>query len=246
MQIPKYCLLIGIMLFFCFILFPETTVEIKKGDTLYSISRKYNVSVDTLLNYNNLSDPSKIRIGTKIKLPLTYKMVKGDTVYKVSRLFDVSVEDICKYNKIEDISSIKIGTILLIPGGRELQKQPDITDSEIKEIIWPHPGKREKLNDILKGVAIEGLPGDYVYSISQGKVIWADPFRGYGKMVMVMGLDNYIYVYAGNEELLVKVGDEVYLNSKIGILGKNAHDGKSKAYFFIYKDGKAMAPDFRP
>lgn len=44
-------------------------VKIEKGDTLYSISKRYGTTVEELIEYNNISDPTNISIGTKIYIP---------------------------------------------------------------------------------------------------------------------------------------------------------------------------------
>ncbi len=51
---------------------------VKKGDTLYSISKNYNVTVDAIVAYNNLADNS-LSIGQKVKIPNTnYTMASAD------------------------------------------------------------------------------------------------------------------------------------------------------------------------
>ena len=47
---------------------PKRVYYIKKGDTLYSISRNFKVSVNSLLKLNNLKEKSILRIGQKIKI----------------------------------------------------------------------------------------------------------------------------------------------------------------------------------
>ncbi|MDE5680967.1 MAG: LysM peptidoglycan-binding domain-containing protein [Mailhella sp.] len=51
---------------------------VKKGETLYSISKNYNVTVDAIVAYNNLADNS-LSIGQKVKIPNTnYTMASAD------------------------------------------------------------------------------------------------------------------------------------------------------------------------
>ncbi len=95
---------------------------IVSGETLYAVSRKYNVSVDDLLKMNDLSINESIRIGQKIylkdpfeaeKLPQTSKessksetfithiVKKGDTMYSISRKHNVTVDEILLWNNRE-------------------------------------------------------------------------------------------------------------------------------------------------
>jgi len=48
----------------------KTTYEIKKGDTLWSISRRFNISVGKLQEANGIADAGKISVGQKLVIPL--------------------------------------------------------------------------------------------------------------------------------------------------------------------------------
>ena len=50
-------------------LFADTTYKVEKGDTLYSISRKYQITVAELRAANNLSENDVIKVGQKLKIP---------------------------------------------------------------------------------------------------------------------------------------------------------------------------------
>ena len=121
-------------IFFSFFCFAEDIVHIiEKGDTLYSISKKYNTPVDSILKKNNLSDPSKIKIGQKLIIPaassakndkktnseeLTHVIQKGDTLYALAKKFGVKFSDILKLNGLSEKTPLKIGQILKIPQGK--------------------------------------------------------------------------------------------------------------------------------
>ena len=123
---------------FSFTGFAEDVIHIiEKGDTLYSISKKYNTPVDSILKKNNLSDPSKIKIGQKLIIPaassakndkktntktnseeLTHVIQKGDTLYALAKKFGVKFSDILKLNSLSEKTPLKIGQILKIPKGK--------------------------------------------------------------------------------------------------------------------------------
>ena len=50
-------------------IFADTTYKVEKGDTLYSISRKYQITVAELRAANNLSENDVIKVGQKLKIP---------------------------------------------------------------------------------------------------------------------------------------------------------------------------------
>ena len=77
--------------------------EIKKGDTLYQISKKYNVNTKLLAELNGLNLDDYIYPGEVLLIPkknVSYYITKeGDTLKEVSNIFDISEYDIVNQNK---------------------------------------------------------------------------------------------------------------------------------------------------
>ena len=77
--------------------FGEIIHTMKKGETVYALSKKYGVAMSVILEYNGIKDASKIIVGQKIKIPdtkklqpnqkatQTYIVQKGDTVYGIAK-----------------------------------------------------------------------------------------------------------------------------------------------------------------
>ena len=65
----KRIALISSILFLTAALFADTTYKVEKGDTLYSISRKYQITVAELRTANNLSENDVIKVGQKLIIP---------------------------------------------------------------------------------------------------------------------------------------------------------------------------------
>ena len=93
------------------------TYIVKKGDTLYSIAKKYGLSVDELKKYNNLNS-SSLSIGQKLKIPSneknTYVVKSGDTLYKIAKNNGISVSDLMSLNNLNN-SNLSIGQVLVLP-----------------------------------------------------------------------------------------------------------------------------------
>lgn len=94
----------------------ENTYTVKSGDTLYSIAKKFNVSVDMLKSANNLTS-NLLSIGDVLIIPSevsnTYKVVKGDNLYNLARRFNTTVDELRRLNNLTtDI--LNIGDILII------------------------------------------------------------------------------------------------------------------------------------
>lgn len=95
-----------------------------KGDSLYSIARKYNLTVDELKSMNNLSS-NTLSIGQKLIIGKTtysnvYIVKKGDTLYSIARNYNTTVDEIKKANNLSS-NSLSIGQELVIPTKSENQ-----------------------------------------------------------------------------------------------------------------------------
>jgi peptidoglycan endopeptidase LytF len=94
---------------------------VKKGDTLYSIAKKYNTSVSAILDLNYLTN-TNLSIGQVIRIPENYTpegditlpqytnyiVQKGDTLYSISKKFQISIDVLVKDNALT--------TTVLYPG----------------------------------------------------------------------------------------------------------------------------------
>jgi LysM repeat protein len=103
---------------------PSTnTYIVKKGDTLYSIAKKYNLTVDKLKSLNNLSNNlvsiGQVLVVNEMNIPSSnydeYQVGKGDTLYSIARKFGISVNELMQYNNLNS-TVLSIGQILKIPG----------------------------------------------------------------------------------------------------------------------------------
>lgn len=305
--------LVGLSLIFLPIsLFSQTSHTVVKGDTLYSIAKRYNTTVEEIRKKNGLADSSVVQIGKKLVIPTqsnstateknssnspvltaststsnsnstknstpseweSYTIKKGDTLFSLAKARGITLNELLAKNGLTQNQLIKLGQKIVVPkissSATQTQVAKAATSSEKKStaiannvnsiyntnstkgslvgttnLIWPTDGKVFSLTGKVKGVQIEAKKGSSVKSISSGTVVWAAPFRGYGKMVVVQNSD-YSYTYCGNESLFVKVGDKVSVGQKIGSVGVNAHDEDSKIILLTYKGEKAIDPSKAP
>ncbi len=96
---------------------------VKKGETVSSIARRFNVTVNTIIWANGLNRYGFIKPGQKLKiLPTTgvlYRVRRGDTLGKIARRYQVSVADILKHNNVSP-TSLRVGEEIVIPGARKI------------------------------------------------------------------------------------------------------------------------------
>ncbi|MDP5274678.1 LysM peptidoglycan-binding domain-containing protein [Chengkuizengella axinellae] len=94
---------------------------VKSGDTLNSISRQFNVPLETLLKINNLEDPNQIYVGQMLIAPIVpetgdyHVVVPGDTISKIAGNYTVNGYELMRINGIKDANQLRVGQVLKLP-----------------------------------------------------------------------------------------------------------------------------------
>ncbi len=92
-------------------------ITVKKGDTLWGISQKYDTSVDNIKKLNGLDSDTIIentQLVVKKETP-TYKVKKGDSLWKISKEKNVSIKDLRSWNQLNSVV-IHPGQVLKLAG----------------------------------------------------------------------------------------------------------------------------------
>ena len=114
---------------------------VQKGDTLYSIGKRYNVSVDELKKINNLIT-NDISIGQILKLKETnnnpiYIVQKGDTLYSIAKNNKINIDELIKINNLNS-NILSVGQELFIPLSNEeiIDEEYDIYTVKKNDSLW--------------------------------------------------------------------------------------------------------------
>jgi membrane-bound lytic murein transglycosylase D len=108
---------------------PSDYYEVQKGDNLFTIAKKFNVSFEDIKKWNNL-DNGNIQQGSKLSLANTnvketetayktetktteYTVEKGDNLANIAKKHDVAISDLKDWNNIDD-STIQLGMKLIV------------------------------------------------------------------------------------------------------------------------------------
>ncbi|MCW8922465.1 MAG: peptidoglycan DD-metalloendopeptidase family protein [Gammaproteobacteria bacterium] len=196
-----------------------TEVEVRRGDTLFSLAKENNLSVARLAAINGLKKPYVINPGQILRL-------KGKPA-------------------ASPVSSRVTNTT---PSTRPListNTSPEETNHSVRW-QWPVKGKLiarfNKWKNNAKGIDIAGSEGKPVSAASAGKVVYSgNGLISYGNLVIIKHSRSYLSAYAHNKKLLVKEGEMVKAGQKIAELGKTGVD-KPKLHFEIRKNGKPVDP----
>jgi lipoprotein NlpD len=122
--------------------------------------------------------------------------------------------------------------------------KPDEGDDSVNW-SWPATGKViSTFNDSanLKGIGIAGKLGQPVLASAPGRVIFSGTgIRGFGKLIVIKHNNTFLSVYAHNNELLVKEGQNVAKGQRIAEMGSTDTD-QVKLHFEIRRFGKPVDP----
>ena len=96
----------------------NTIYTVQSGDSLYSISKKFGISIDSIKKENNLSS-NLLSIGQELIIPVesnnqTYYVQSGDSLYSIAMKYNTTVDEIKRLNSLTS-NLLKIGQVLLIP-----------------------------------------------------------------------------------------------------------------------------------
>jgi len=146
---------------------------VEKGDNLFSISKKFNVSIEDLKKWNKIDDLN-VEQGSKLTLAendntetdiankaevkiIEHVVDKGETIAIIAKKYDVSVSDIKYWNNLED-SNILLGTKLVV-GKKYIITNDNKNNNSKKENLAINNRDEVKLYYVKKG--------DSLYSISK-------------------------------------------------------------------------------
>ncbi len=156
---------------------------VRKGDTLYKISRRYRISVKAIKRANRLRS-NKIYVGQRLFIP------------KRTRAKEVVAK------KTKERKEIQVA--------KKVEKKATIIKAEKGDFLWPAKGdvirKFGKEND---GIDILLSPATKIIASKKGKVSFCSSTKAYGITIIIDHQDGYYTIYAHDIEALVKKGEKV-------------------------------------
>ncbi len=136
---------------------------------------------------------------------------------------------------------------------RKAKKGITYFDTHKGQIIMPVEGKivgkfgfikDPKYGTITKnnGIDIKAPWGEDVYAVYSGKVVYADNFLGYGKVVLIDHNNGFYTLYGYLSSITVDLGNDVLTGDIIGKVGDTGSTEFPKLHFEIRKNGKPVNP----
>jgi len=195
---------------------PGVFHRVKQGETLWRISRAYDVPLEALLRENQLDDPAQLAEGSLLFIPGAPDQVAVPAPDAPAQA-GLGFRPGDKPQRRRDPARIPRA------GGRALD--PAAHGSPLS---WPAPGVlissfgvRER--DVHDGIDLAAPLGTAVRAAEEGRVIFAGTQRGYGNLILLAHDHDLVTVYAHNSENLVAKGDRVARGEEIARVGQSGN-----------------------
>ena len=242
-------------------------ITVVAGDTLYSLSRKYQIPVNDLAVMNKISSPFALSVGQKLKVPklenipvrssgeskkiAPAKQVKGASSVKMATETKSVIKEPVKAKEsinVKDVTKAK-GVSKVKISSNPKQQLPKISARSATKFSWPVRGKILSqygakngglFND---GINISANAGVAVKSAENGVVAYAgNEVKGMGNLIIIQHSDGWMTVYAHLDSMSVRRGTKVSVGQQIGKIGKTGKVDKPQLHFEIRKGRKAYNP----
>jgi murein DD-endopeptidase MepM/ murein hydrolase activator NlpD len=253
---------------------PPNIHRIERGETLYSVSRRYNIDTRSLALLNGMARPWTVYPGDELLLPPLARdqarSIPAPTLVKAAPPKPaVKAPAATEPSKQLETMDAASGPISLVPGAAAaapaapVPKAPPPKPKEVRvvdnpkgahDFIWPVSGSVSRgygagddgsRND---GVNIDVARGTLVKAAASGEVVYAgDELVGFGNLVLIRHSGGWITAYAYSDSLKVKEGDMVGQGETIAISGATGNAGSPQVHFELRKGKEPVDPaDYLP
>jgi lipoprotein NlpD len=206
-------------------------VIVQPGDTLFRIAFDHGLDYRELAQWNGLNDPSRIFVGSRLRLTPPTAAPKPVKTIVVDKLPGSNTPDVVAKPLPPPA-----------PATSGAESMPGDTPSSW---IWPAQGQVvTEFNETrgAKGIDIAGKPDSPILAAASGRVVYVGGgLRGYGKLIIIKHSDILISAYGHNDRVLVTEGQPVRQGQLIAEMGDTDAD-RVKLHFEIREYGKPVDP----
>ncbi len=229
-------------------------ITVRKGDTIYALSRRHDVTVRAIIGINKLKAPYLLYPGQKLKSPAmaVHVVKKGDTVYSLSRKYQVDMTIFTRMNNMKRPYLLAIGQKLKVPGLMVTARKISIPlppPQSGKGFMWPVKGPLlssfgpKEVGYHNDGINIAAKTGSYVRAAQSGVVVHAgQKIKGFGRLILIRHSDGWITAYAHNSSILVNRGQVVKRGQAIARIGQSGGVARPQLHFEMRKGSRAVNP----
>ncbi len=225
---------------------------VRKGDTLSSIAKMFDVSKNTILWANDIKAGSVSPGDRLVILPVSgirYVIQKGDTIASLAKKYKADKEDIAQFNDVNVNDALVIGDTVIIPEG-QLADTPNTSAPKGSKLVVS-TGKNITgyfIRPITGGVRTQGIHGHNgvdlaskygtpIMASASGVVIVSKTSGyngGFGNFIVVEHPNGTQTLYGHLSENLVSVGGKVEQGDVIGKMGSTGKSTGNHIHFEIH------------
>lgn len=216
------------------------THTVVRGDTVYNIAKRYQITQDNLRAWNNMAD-NTISVGQVLRVkPAGYTAPAGSAATSAVRTQPPAASSATpSVPSTPQANTSKVATPATTP---------TVSTGGVRNtggITWQRPTAGNvitKFGGTNKGVDIVGNPGQPVVAAADGKVVYAGSgLRGYGNLVIIQHSPTFLSAYGHNQSLLVNEGQTVKRGQTIAKMG-NSDASRTQLHFEVRQNGKPVNP----
>ena len=162
---------------------------ITKGQSLYSISSMYNVSIDDIVRLNPGSD-KQIREGAALKIPqavsdnsdkpVFHTIQAGETLYRLSVNYNITTQAICEANPGLSSENFRSGQVIIIPVQSASKTEKETPKATTKEETTVKMNDWKDMHKVERKETIYSISREY--GITEEELIAANPELKNGKL----------------------------------------------------------------
>ncbi len=214
--------------------------EVQPGDTISGIGRRFQTSVQTLIDLNALGPRAAISPGRKILLPASAVDIGGDPYATGPSPSGVLVPE--EGTPPPPPPPPPSGNVASPPPSREPVPSTPAPVASTVGLDWPVRGDILRrfgpvgLGERNNGVNIGAPAGSDVRAAAAGRVGYVgDDLAGQGLTVLIVHRDGWRSVYGHLGTATVRDGDDIRAGQPIGTVGNTAGDGRPSVRFETWR-----------
>ncbi|UCB46738.1 MAG: M23 family metallopeptidase [Spirochaetota bacterium] len=228
--------------------------KIEQGDTLWSISRKFEVDPDSIISCNVFSNVHSIHEGDIILVPnikgIFVNVEESDTIFKYSSKYQIQPDFIMEVNDLFT-HTLTPGMKIFLPGVRfsNIERAYALGEAFEKPCRGrltsrygyrrdPFTGKRA----FHTGIDIANRRGGKVHAAQAGRVVFAGARSRYGYTVIIEHSFGYRTLYGHLSDVVVKRGQRLQRGQVIGYIGNTGRSTGPHLHFEVWLKQRLIDP----
>ncbi len=205
--------------------------RVEAGQTLYRIAKTYSLTVDELMQANDIDDPRDLKVGEELLIPGSAEVKKvtaADSPEPEAPKRDPKDPAKPPEKKVSIRPAVVVG------------RAEGIFDWPLRGVLYARFGKKGK--EPHDGIDLSSPAGTPVKTAAPGSVLFAGEQKGYGLIVIVEHENGFITLYAHNRDVRVKTGQKIREGQVVATVGDSGKTSGPHLHFEVRKNGAPVDP----